>query len=76
MEAEQVLNRAIDSLAELREPTSRAHEARRQRLVDDLRESGELQENERELSELDIRLAALNDAIEAVGELRWTLLRG
>jgi len=32
-------------------------------------------ENERKLSDLDIRLAALNDAIEAVGELRWGLLQ-
>jgi hypothetical protein len=32
-------------------------------------------ENERKLSEPDIRLAALNDAIETVGELRWALLQ-
>ncbi len=32
-------------------------------------------ENERRLSDMDIRLAGLGDAMEAVGELRWALLQ-
>ncbi len=75
MEAEQVLNEALDRLTGLREKTNLVYENRRQRLTNDLRDSGELADNERELSDLDIRLAALNDAIEVVSELRWTLLQ-
>ncbi len=75
MEAEQALNEALDRLTGLREKTNLVYENRRQRLTNDLRDSGELADNERELSDLDIRLAALNDAIEVVSELRWTLLQ-
>jgi hypothetical protein len=75
VEAEQVLNEALDRLTGLREKTNLVYENRRQRLTNDLRDSGELADNERELSDLDIRLAALNDAIEVVSELRWTLLQ-
>jgi hypothetical protein len=75
VEAEQALNEALDRLTGLREKTNLVYENRRQRLTNDLRDSGELADNERELSDLDIRLAALNDAIEVVSELRWTLLQ-
>lgn len=75
MEAERILDEAIKRLTELREETGSAHEAYRQRLAEDLRDSGEMAENERKLSDMDIRIAALNDAIETVGELRWTLLQ-
>ncbi len=75
MEAGQVLDEAIKRLTDLREQTGAAHEAYRQRLANDLRDSGDMAENERKLSDMDIRLAALNDAIETVGELRWALLQ-
>ena len=75
MEAERVLDGAIERLVGLREGTGAAHERQRRRLADDLRDSGDMAENERKLSDLDIRIAALNDAIETVGELRWTLLQ-
>jgi hypothetical protein len=75
MEAERVLDEAITRLTKLREETGAVHEAYRQRLAGDLRDSGEMADNERKLADMDIRIAALNDAIETVGELRWILLQ-
>jgi hypothetical protein len=75
MEAERALDEAIKRLTDLREETGAVHESHRRRLADDLRDSGEMAENERKLADMDIRIAALNDAIETVGELRWILLQ-
>ncbi len=75
MQAERALDEAIKRLTDLREETGAVHEAYRQRLAGDLRDSGEMAENERRLSDMDIRIAALNDAIETVGELRWASLQ-
>jgi hypothetical protein len=72
---EATLDRAIGRIVKLREETRAVHESHRRWLAGDLRDSGDMAENERKLSDLDIRLAALNDAIEAVGELRWGLLQ-
>ncbi len=75
MEAERALDEAIKRLTDLREGTGAVHESHRRRLADDLRDSGEMADNERKLADMDIRIAALNDAIETVGELRWVLLQ-